>query len=81
MLFAFLTKRKMRKVLEAADGGILSAKEIASRARVSESKTMEMLRHLETTGYLVSGYLMPVGLKIYRVTLQGQDALAKDAAI
>lgn len=71
----------MRKVLEAADEGILSAKEIASRARVSESKTMEMLGHLETTGYLVSGHLIPVGLKIYRVTLLGRDALAKGAAI
>jgi len=71
----------MKKILRAASSGILSSKEIAIRVRMSEWKTIEYLRQLESNELVVSGYLMPVGLKIYRVTSQGKDALAKADSI
>lgn len=77
MLRAFFEKRRMRKVLRIAGSGILSSKEIASRARMSEWRALDTLRMLESNELLVSGYLMPVGLKIYRLTSQGEAALAK----
>jgi len=71
----------MRRVLETANGGYLSSTEIASRSRISEWRTKEILRSLEDDHLLVSVYLMPVGLKVYRVTERGKDVLAKAGSI
>jgi hypothetical protein len=81
MLFNFFDKRRVRRVLEAASSGILSSKEIASRSKLPEWRAIEILRTLERDELLVSGTLMPVGLKVYRLTKQGEAALAKSDSI
>ncbi len=75
-IYYFFVRRRARKVLAVAAESILSSQEIAYRTRMSKSKTEDTLRFLEQKDYLSSGYLMPDGLKIYRITKQGEAALA-----
>ena len=75
-VYYFFVERRARKVLAVAAKSILSSQEIAYRAQMSKSKTEDALRFLERKDYLSSGYLMPGGMKIYRITKQGEAALA-----
>lgn len=77
MAFGFIANRKMLRVLKATNDGAYTENEIAERANLSVEKVKAPLHVLEQRGYLSSGRLMPAELKIYRVTLRGQDALAK----
>lgn len=81
MFFEYLANRRKKRILQAASSGILCVKEIALRARVSEFRTGEALIDLESKSLLVSGVLMPVGLKVYRLTSEGQRALASGVSI
>jgi biotin operon repressor len=74
--YSFFFKRRSRKVLEATSDSILSAQEISERTGMSKSKTDGAIQTLEEKGYLSSGYLMPGGTKIYRITEPGKAALA-----
>ncbi len=75
-VYYFFVKRRARKVLVVAAKSILSSQEIAYRTQMSKSKTEVALRFLERKDYLISVYLMPGGMKIYRITKQGEAALA-----
>ena len=76
MFISFSVKRKMLRVLSEASRGVLSAHEISERIGMSESSVTAFLNQLERRSYVVSGNLMPAGLKIYRVTSRGKDSLA-----
>lgn len=67
--------------MKAAAIGILSHKEIASRARIPEWKAKEILRELEQQHFLSRGRLMPVDLEVYRLTPYGEAALEKGDSI
>lgn len=77
MAFGFIARRKLLRVLEAANSGIYCADEIAQRAALPRHAVDTPLKVLERQGHLSSGRLMPGDLKIYRVTSKGQEALAR----
>ena len=81
MIFGCLAKRRRLRILQAASEGVLSSREIALRARVSEFRASETLRDLESKNLLVSGDLIPVGLRVYRLTSEGHRALASNEVI
>jgi DNA-binding HxlR family transcriptional regulator len=81
MFFERLAKRRKMRVLLAASEGVLSLGEIALRARVSKFRTKEVLRDLESEALLVSAELVPIGLRVYRLTSKGQRELASGVSI
>lgn len=76
MIFGFIGRRKLFRVLDAAKSGIYCAEEIAMRANLSRQSVAVPLNVLEREGHLTSGTLAPGDLKVYRVTRKGQEALA-----
>lgn len=81
MFFRHLAARRKKRVLRVVSEGVLSVKEIALRSRLSEFRAGEALRDLESKNFLVSGNLMPVGLRVYRLTSEGERALAGGVSI
>ncbi len=79
VFISFTAKRKMLRVLGAANRGVLSVSEIAERTGIAEAAVDASLCWLERRSLVVSGDLMPAGLKIYRVTSRGKDSLAVGA--
>lgn len=76
MPFSFGPKKKLLRVLRTANRGVLTIGEISEHLRMSETSVRAYLRRLEDRSLVVSGDLMPAGLKIYRVTSKGKDCLA-----
>jgi len=79
MFLSFSAKKKLLKVLDAANLGVLSSGEIAARVGMSETAVDTSLKMLERQSLVVSGNLLPAGLRIYRVTRRGKDSLAAGA--
>jgi len=79
MFLSFNANRKLLRVLQTANRGVLSTGEIADRLGMNETAVETSLKLLERKSLVVSGDLLPAGLRIYRVTSRGRDTLAAGA--
>jgi len=76
MVFSLFVKRKMLRVLNSVDLGVLTTEEIAERSNLSATSVEAPLHQLESRGLVASGLLLPAELRIYRTTELGKQALA-----
>lgn len=76
MVFSLFVKRKMLRVLNSVDLGVLTTAEIAEHSKLSASSVEAPLYQLESRGLVASGLLLPAELRIYRTTELGKQALA-----